>query len=780
MRRSSVLHAAVALAVAAEAAPAARPARALQLLLRSASYPQLRQAHAHLLKSGAFPADTRLATKLLSLYSALRQFRDAALLLDDVEDPDPFCFSNLISALSKSPSLGGSARVALALFRRMLRCGLPPDCFVLPSVLKACAGLQSAALLAGRQVHALALASGLDGDPFVQTSLVHMYLRSDRTSDAQRVFDGMASPGVVPWSAMIDGYARRGCVGEALRAFDRMCESGVVPNAVTWNGMIAGFAANGFRMEAVSTLQRMHSQGFRPDGSSVSSVLPAIGDLEDAVVGTQVHAHAVKCGLESDGCVVSALVGMYGKCGCVEEMLRVFHLAGRPEVASCNALVSGLSNNSRVDEALSLFRELQGSGALELNVISWTSIIGCCSQNGRDVEALDLFREMQTVGLLKPNSVTIPCVLPACANIAALTHGKSCHSFSIRNGISEDVYVGSSLVDMYAKCGRIRHARRLFDAMPSRNVVSWNAMLGGYAMHGGAGDAVQLFDAMQRSGQVRPDAITFTCLLAACGQAGLTEQGMHYFDVIKSERHGIAPRTEHYACVVSLLGRAGKLGRAYAVIGEMPADQPPDACVWGALLSACKVHGDVALGEVAAEKLFELEPRNVGNYVLLSNIYAGKGMWDGVGRVRDAMRAMGLKKNPGYSWIQVGNQLHMLLAGDKSHPQMPQILERVEELDARMRRLGYLPSTEVVLQDVEEQDKEVMLCGHSEKLAVALGLLSTSPGTPLRVIKNLRICGDCHTVMKFVSRFEGREISVRDTNRFHHFTDGVCSCGDYW
>uniref|UniRef100_A0A1D1Z4J2 Pentatricopeptide repeat-containing protein At1g20230 n=1 Tax=Anthurium amnicola TaxID=1678845 RepID=A0A1D1Z4J2_9ARAE len=753
---------------------ARKPPHHLAQLHSSSSCPQIQQAHAHLLKSGVLPGDTPLATKLLSSYSGLRHFSDAALLLDGVQDLDPFCFSTLISALSKSTS-GNHASSALALFRRMLRCGLQPDAFVLPSVLKACAGLPSA--LAGQKVHALALASGCAGDPFVQTSLLHMYLTCDRTSDAQRVFDVMSNRGVVSWSAMVGGYARSGCVGEALQLFDRMCASGVEPNAVTWNGMIAGFGANGFSRESASVLRAMHAQGFRPDGSSVSSALPAIGDLEDAVAGMQVHAYALKCGLESDACVPSALVGMYGKCGLVEDMVRVLDdTGGRMEVGSCNALVAGLSHNNRVDDALGLFRELEGGGVVELNVISWTSIIACCSQNGRDMEALELFRGMQKAGL-KPNSVTIPCVLPACSNVAALMHGKSCHGFSVRSRISDDVYVGTSVVDMYAKCGRLRDARCVFDAMPCRNIVSWNAMLGGYAMHGKAGDAAQLFDLMQEGGQQCPDAITFTCLLAACGQAGLTEQGLHYFGVMAG-RHQIAPRMEHYACVVSLLGRAGKLGQAHAMVRDMPHE--PDACVWGALLGACRVHGDVVLGEVAAAKLFELEPGNVGNYVLLSNIYAAKGMYAGVDRVRDTMKAMGLKKNPGYSWIEVGNKLHTLLAGDKSHPQMAEILERMQGWSTEMWKLGYLPSTHLVLQDVEDQDKEHILCGHSERLAVALGLLNTSPGTTLRVIKNLRICGDCHSVIKFVSRLEAREILVRDTNRFHHFKDGVCSCGDYW
>lgn len=738
------------------------------------SYEHIRRSHAHLLKSGDLTSDGRLANKLLSFYSGLGLSPDAVLMLDDIKDPDPLCFSNLISALSKSASIN-DASSALALFRRMLRSGLPPDRFVLPSVLKACAALQSE--LAGPQVHALASVSGCAADSFVQTSLVHLYLRCDRMQDAQRVFERMTNQSVVSWSAMVGGYARSGCVREAMRTFDLMRASGVEPNCVTWNGLIAGFSTSGLTRESARAMRRMHSEGFRPDGSTVSSVLPAMADLEDVLAGMQAHAYIIKCGLESDDCVVTALVAMYGKCRLVEEMVRAFDGIGRKmEVGACNALVSGLSHNNRAEEALRSFREFRDRG-VKLNVISWTSIVACCSQNGEDIEALDLFGEMQAVGV-RPNSVTVSCVLPACANIAALAHGRSIHSFSIRNGMSEGAYVCSSLVDMYAKCGRIVEARRVFEAAApsSRNVVSWNAMLGGYAIHGKAREAVELFDLMQKRGQ-KPDSVTFTCLLAACSQAGMMEQGRRYFETM-SEDHGIPPRMEHYACMVSLLGRAGRLKRAYALIQKMP--QEPDACVWGALLGGCRLHGDVAMGEIAARKLLELEPGNVGNYILLSNIYAAKGMRGDVDRVRAMMRAMGLKKNPGCSWIELKNRLHTLLAGDQSHPQIIQILERLEKLGVEMRKLGHQSSTDLVLQDVEEQEKEHILCGHSEKLAVALGLLSTPPGTPLRVIKNLRICGDCHAVIKFISRFERREIFVRDTNRFHHFEDGECSCGDYW
>ncbi|XP_010255945.1 PREDICTED: pentatricopeptide repeat-containing protein At1g20230 [Nelumbo nucifera] len=733
----------------------------------TASFLQAQQAHAHILKTG-LSNHAHLATKLLSFYANHLHFNEASLVLDSIPEPDVFSFSTLISAFSKFDRFDQ----ALRLVSQMLSHGLLPDNFVLPSVLKACVGLS--ALEMGRQVHGLAYVTGFASDPFVQSSLINMYVKFGDIRNAHKVFDGMTHRNVVSWSAIIAGYAQQGFVGEAKELFIEMRDSGMEPNTISWNGLIAGCNHSGFSAESVALFQKMHLEGFKPDGISISCSLPAVGDLGDVKLGVQIHGNIIKQGLGSDKCVVSALIDMYGKCGHTLEMWQVFDEMSEMDLGSCNALVAGLSRNGLVDDALRIFRQFEAQGK-ELNVVSWTSVISSCTQNGKDIEALELFREMQISGI-EPNSVTIPCLLPACANIAALMHGKAAHCFSIRRGISSDVYVGSALVDMYAKCGKIGDARKCFDGMPTRNLVCWNAIVRGYAMHGKAKDAMELFDLMQRSGQT-PDFISFTCILSACSQRGLTEEGWYYFNSM-SQDHGIEARMEHYACMVTLLSRAGRIEEAYDMIKKMPSE--PDACVWGALLSSSRIHGNVSMGKTAADKLFKLEPSNPGNYVLLSNIYAAKGMWSEVDRVRDMMKDMGLRKNPGCSWIEVKNKVHMLLAGDKSHPQITQIIMRLERLTIEMKKSGQLPITNFVLQDVEEHDKEQFLCGHSEKLAIGFGLLNTPPGSPLRVIKNLRICSDCHTVIKFISSFEGREIFVRDTNRFHHFKDGVCSCGDYW
>ncbi|PKA60402.1 Pentatricopeptide repeat-containing protein [Apostasia shenzhenica] len=750
--------------------PMQRHAVHLHQLLHLHPFPSLFQtqlAHGQILKSG-LAAEACTATKILSLYANHCRFPEATALLLSLPDQDSSSFSSLISSLSRSPF----PSLVLSLLPRMLALSLHLDPLVLPSTLKVCASLGSEST--GRKLHAIAITSDLAADTFIQSSLLHFYLKCKAKTDARKVFDRMPHPSVVAYSAILADTAARGDVCGTKNMLEQMQRSGIEPNTITWNGLIAGFSRSGHPHEAASMLQRMHLAGCVLDKIGVSSALPAVGDEEDARAGLQIHGYSIKCGFEEDECVSSALIDMYGKCRITEEMIKVFDEMRHRDIGTCNALVAGLARNGLVGEALMRFKRFQKE-SVELNVVSWTSIVACCAQNGRDMEALELFREMQEIGV-RPNSVTIPCLLPACANIAALVQGKSAHGFTIRAGMSADVYVGSALIDMYGKCGKIKDARKMFDRMPSRNIVSWNAMLGGYAMHGRAKEAMEMFSMMEKRRQ-QPDSISFTCMLSCFSQAGLTDEGRRFFHKMKTE-HGIAARMEHYACMVSLLSRAGKLDEAYQFVKGMPFD--PDSCVWGALLSACRVHGNVKLGEIAAENLFQLEPLNAGNYVLLSNIYAAKGMWEGVDRVRKEMKRLGVRKNPGCSWIEIENKIHMLVAGDKSHAEMEKIVQRLEKIGVEMKRLGFLPSSWFALQDVEEQDKEQMLCGHSEKLAVGLGLISTRRGSPLRVTKNLRICGDCHAAMKFISRFEEREILVRDTNRFHLFRDGECSCGDFW
>lgn len=266
-------------------------------------------------------------------------------------------------------------------------------------------------------------------------------------------------------------------------------------------------------------------------------------------------------------------------------------------------------------------------------------------------------------------------------------------------------------------------------------------------------------------------------VLSACSHTGLLDKGTEYFYSMNCD-YGITANSKHYTCMIDLLGRAGCLDEAQNLMRNMPFE--PDAATWGALLGASRIHGNTELGEKAAKIIFEMEPDNSGMYVLLSNLYAASGRWGDVSRMRLKMRDNGVKKVPGYSWLEVENMVHTFSVGDSFHPEKGRIYAFLEELDLKMKLDGYVSSTKLVLHDVEEEEKEHMLKYHSEKLAVAFGILSIPAGRPIRVMKNLRVCEDCHNAIKHISKIEGRLIILRDSHRFHHFSGGSCSCGDYW
>lgn len=343
-------------------------------------------------------------------------------------------------------------------------------------------------------------------------------------------------------------------------------------------------------------------------------------------------------------------------------------------------------------------------------------------------------------------------------------------------GLEENVYVGTSIVDMYCKCGRVEMARKAFDRMKEKNVLSWSAMVAGYGMHGRGQEALQVYSEMRKS-RVTPNYITFVSVLAACSHAGLLKEGRHWFNAMKEE-YNVDPGVEHYGCMVDLLGRAGCLDEAYGLITGMKIK--PDFVVWGALLSACRIHKNVKLGEISAKKLFELDPKNCGYYVLLSNIYADAGRWKDVERMRILIKKRGILKPPGYSLVELKGKIHCFFVGDRKHPQHNEIYAYLEKLFLKMQEAGYVPDTGSVLHDVDEEEKGTVLRVHSEKLAVAFAIINTVPGTAIHVIKNLRVCGDCHSAFKLIAKLVDREIVVRDSHRFHHFKDGFCSCGDYW
>jgi pentatricopeptide repeat protein len=424
----------------------------------------------------------------------------------------------------------------------------------------------------------------------------------------------------------------------------------------------------------------------------------------------------------------------------------------------------------RIEIAWQLFGKMH-----KRDVVSWNAMIAGYEQNGFAEEALALFKQMQ-LEIAMPNSVTMLTVIQACADLGALQQGRWIRENIIQSRYEVDVAVGNSLITMYAKCGSIELARQVFDKMLERDVITWSAMIAGYGVNGHGNDALMLFEHMQQTG-TQPNHVTYVSVLSTCSHAGLVDEGWQYFGCM-SQNYGITPLVEHYACMVDLLGRAGHLDEAWDFVKKMPLE--PAASVWGALLGVCRIHYNLELGELAAKRLFDLEPENAGYYTLLSNIYAAAGRWNDSSKVSALMKDRGVKKKPGCSWVEMDGRIQSFVVGDRSHPQSDKIYTTLNTWAGQMKEAGYVPDTNFVLHDVEEEVKEHMLFSHSEKLAIAFVFINTSPGTPIRITKNLRVCGDCHTAAKFISKIVSREIIVKDLNRFHHFKDGACSCGDYW
>ena len=533
---------------------------------------------------------------------------------------------------------------------------------------------------------------------------------------------------------LVNFYSVCDSLRNAHLLFDRIPKS----NLFLWNVLIRGYAWNGPYEAAISLYHQMLEYGLAPDNFTFPFVLKACSALSAIEEGRNIHEHAIRTGWETDVFVGAALIDMYAKCGCVRSAREVF---------------------DKIEER---------------DAVLWNSMLAAYSQNGHPDESLALCSEMALAGL-RPTEATLVTVISASADIAALPQGKELHGFSWKHGFESNDKVKTALVDMYAKCGSVKVARNLFEQLKEKRVVSWNAIITGYAMHGHANEALDLFEEMKEKSL--PDHITFVGVLAACSHGGLLDEGWMFFESMVRD-YRIVPTIQHYTCMVDLLGHCGRLDEAYNLIMQMRA--MPDSGVWGALLNSCKIHGNVELGEVALEKLIELDPDDSGNYVILSNIYAQAGKWEGVARLRKLMIDRGIKKGTAYSWIEVKNKVYAFLSGDTSHPDSDAIYTELKRLEGRMKEAGYVPDTGSVFHDVEDDEKTNMVCSHSERLAIAFGLISTPPRTRLLITKNLRVCEDCHVAIKFISKITEREITVRDVNRYHHFEDGICSCGDYW
>ncbi|KAK9291415.1 hypothetical protein L1049_019362 [Liquidambar formosana] len=536
-------------------------------------------------------------------------------------------------------------------------------------------------------------------------------------------------------SALVDMYAKCSDMISAERVFDEMPDR----NLVSWNSMIVGFLQNKLYDRAVRVfMQVVGDKSISPDQVSFSSVLSACANMGSSYFGRQVHGLVVKHGLITLAYVKNSLMDMYCKCGFFEDAVKIFRTIGDRDVVAWNVMVTG------------------------------------CVQNDNFEEACNYFWAMRSEGI-SPDEASFSTALHASASLAQLNQGTLIHDQIIKTGFVMNTCVASSLITMYAKCGNLVDAYRVFEEIEDRNVVCWTAMIAACQQHGCADQVIELFEDMLREG-IKPDYITFVCVLSACSHTGRVEEGFAYLNSM-TKLHDMSPGAEHYACMVDLLGRAGRLDEAKRFVEAMPIK--PDSSVWGALLGACRNHGNLEMGRDVAQKLFEIEPDNSGNYVLLSNMYTRCGRLEEANEVRRLMGVNKVRKEPGCSWIDFKNTTFVFTAHDRSHSRTDEIYEMLAKLEELVKKKGYVAETQFAINSVEEY-KERSLWYHSEKLALAFGLLTLPVGAPIRIKKNLRTCGDCHTVMKFASEIFEREIIVRDINRFHRFADGLCSCRDYW
>ncbi|XP_047336533.1 pentatricopeptide repeat-containing protein At1g59720, chloroplastic/mitochondrial isoform X2 [Impatiens glandulifera] len=515
-----------------------------------------------------------------------------------------------------------------------------------------------------------------------------------------------------------------------------------------WNTLIRGcsYSHDLQKQRAIEIYMKMLIQGLSmPDSHTFPFVLKACAYLFAKSEGQQVHGQLLKHGFDSDVYINNSLIHFYASCGNLEHAEKVFDKMPERSVVSWNAMVEGLVQLGEFDSALSLFRKMQDS--------------------------------------FEPDGYMMLSVINACAGLRSLSLGMWAHAYISRNRenirVNNDVLLYSSLVDMYCKCGSLQMAKQVFHSMNNHDVNSWNSIILGFASHGQGEAALRYFDLMINEG-FNPNSITFVGVLSACNHRGFVDEGLKYFDRMKKD-YGIEPVLEHYGCMVDLLARAGNIEKAIEIVLEMHIK--PDVVIWRSLLDACcKNHADLDLSEEVTKQLLESDGGDCsGAYVLLSRVYASARRFNDVGLIRKLMNDNGVIKEPGCSVIEVDGISHQFFAGDTTHPETRLLYRVLREIEERLQKEGYEPDcSQASLVDDGDRGKAESLRLHSERLAIAMGLLNGKPGIPIRIFKNLRVCNDCHNVSKMISKVYNVEIVVRDRARFHHFKDGSCSCLDYW
>ncbi|OAY76469.1 Pentatricopeptide repeat-containing protein [Ananas comosus] len=595
------------------------------------------------------------------------------------------------NSVSLNAMLNGYSQIgydikAIMLFHKLLESETRPNEYIFPSVIKCCASLGVGRQ--GKAIHGLLVKYGIELDGVLGSSLIDMYSKCDSAADAHKVFERIPEPDVVVYTAMISCFGRNGMALEAFQLFSNMRRVGIIQNQytlviaactaskfgdqrlcgsihsyivksgglletelgnailnmymkvdaveegckvfncmldrdiVSWNMLLSGFHSGASCDQALRFFNQMITEKYIPNKYTFISILRSCTNFKASSYGTQVHAHIIKRGIEGDSHVGRALLDFYVNCG-------------------------------HFPRACLVFNRMQ-----EKDVFDWTLVITGYAKKDQGEKAIEYYRDMQREGV-SPNGSTLSSCLSASADLAALSCGLQFHSWVIKSGIGDE-FVSSSLIDMYVKCGSLMDAEAVFYSSSIRDEILWNTMICGYSHHGCAVQAIEAFKSMMDEGN-KPDETTFIGVLSACSHAGLVNEGLSYFNAL-SHVYGMNPTIEHCACMIDILGKAGKLEEAETFIRKMALTHNPS--VWQAILGACRMHGNVEIAERAAEKLFELEPNRDSTYVLLGNIYADLRRWNDASRVRKLLSSRGIKKEPGCSWIEVDGRFHVFLAQD--------------------------------------------------------------------------------------------------------------------
>ncbi|GAB2300636.1 hypothetical protein Dimus_034671 [Dionaea muscipula] len=674
-----------------------------------------------------------IANALMGLYYKCGYLGSALQLFDKMSERDVASWNTIIVAMVNELKYEN----AFGLFRKMQKVELcRADHVTLCSVMSACAGC--CAYKAGREVHAHALKIGYEGDLIVNNALIAFYTRCGRFEDVEALFRRIPIKDVFTWTSMITACMEFGRVDLAMHIFDTMPER----NSVSYTAVLAGLSRNNYGAKALGFFRRMVMEGVEITDQALTSAIAAASLVMEKNLSEEIHGFAVKFGCGSNSLIEAALFDMFTRCG-------------------------------RMPDAQKMFFRLD-----RIRTVDWTSMIGGYARNGQPEEALTLFHKGVVEGTMDVDEVASAVVLGLCGILGHEGMGKQIHCHALKSGYLYNLEVVSGIISMYSKCCNMEDAIKIFNAMSARDTVSWNSLISGHLLHRNGDEALALWSRMELE-WVKPDPLTFLLVVSSYlhTRSNLVKDCRRLFHSMKAV-YNIEPTSDHYAAFVSVLSRWASLEEAEDTIVNMPFEPEPN--VWRALLKGCRVHSDFEIGKRTIKRILQMDPQDPSTYILVANLYSASARWHCSEMIRAEMRRKGFSKHPSRSWIVHQSRIHSFYARDRSHVQTKDIYSGLQILVVECMKAGYVPDTSFVLHEVEEYQKYNFLCYHSAKLAFTYGLLMTRAGRPIRVLKNILLCGDCHNFLKYASVVTKRDICLRDTSGFHFFSDGKCSCKDHW